>query len=79
MAAIPMLTRQYALCVYKYGTRQFSTVVAEYHEPVKQYAAENYTLEIIDYALLKGFITEQEYVDTMSYVPVKPLEESEQV
>ena len=73
-----MLTRQYAVCVYVYGTRKFSTVVAEYHEPVKEYAAQTYTLEQIDYALVKGFITEQEYVDTMSYVPATVNEEPEQ-
>ena len=74
-----MLTRQYAVCVFIYGTRKFSTVVAEYHEPVKEYAAKTYTLEQLDYALVKGFITEQEYVDTMSYVPVVEMEEPEQV
>lgn len=68
MAAIPMLTRQYALCVYVYGTRSFSSVVADYHEPVKQYTAETYTLEQIDNALVKGYITEIEYADTIAYI-----------
>lgn len=68
MAVIPMLTKQYAVCVYIYGTRKFSTVVADYHEPVKQYAAGNYTLEQIDNALVKGYITEIEYVNTIAYI-----------
>lgn len=67
MVAIPMLTRQYAVCVYIYGTRRFSTVVSDYHEPVKKYAAENYTLEQLDNALVKGYITENEYADTIAY------------
>jgi hypothetical protein len=67
-----ILTKQYAVCVYVYGTRKFETVVGDYHEPVKKYAAENYTLEQIDNALVKGYITEEEYVNTMKYT--KPAE-----
>ncbi|WP_137743232.1 XkdX family protein [Robertmurraya siralis] len=62
-----LLTKQYAVCVYVYGTRNFETVVSDYHEPVKEYAAKTYTLEQIDNALVKGYITEQEYQDTMKY------------
>ncbi|MDT0160254.1 hypothetical protein [Bacillus sp. AG4(2022)] len=68
MVIIPLLTKQYAVCVYVYGTRKFETVVADYHEPVKKYAAANYTLEQIDNALVKGYITESEHIDTMKYV-----------
>lgn len=68
MDIIPLLTKQYAVCVYVYGTRKFETVVADYHEPVKKYAATNYTLEQIDNALVKGYITESEHIDTMKYV-----------
>lgn len=67
MAVISILTRQYAVCVYIHGTRKFETVVADYHEPVKKYAAGNYTLEQIDNAVVKGYITEQEYQDTIAY------------
>ena len=75
MAVIPMLVRQYAVCVYVHGTRKFETVVADYHEPVKQYAAEHYTLEQIDNAYVKGHITEQEYQDTIAYTkPTAPTE-----
>ena len=67
MAANALLTKQYAVCVYVYGTRKFETVVADYHEPVKKYAAETYTLEQIDNALVKEYITESEYIETMKY------------
>jgi len=71
MAANPILTKQYAVCVFVYGTRKFETVVADYHEPVKKYAAETYTLEQIDNALVKGYITESEHTDTMKYTKVE--------
>lgn len=67
MTIIPMLTRQYAVCVYVHGTRRFDTVVTDYHEPVKQYAADNYTLEQIDSAFVKGYISETEYQNTIAY------------
>ncbi|MEK4715328.1 hypothetical protein [Sporosarcina sp. FSL K6-5500] len=62
-----MLVKQYAVCVYVHGTRKFETVVADYHEPVKQYAADKYTLEQIDNAVVKGYVTEQEYQETIAY------------
>ncbi|MFO1442777.1 hypothetical protein KDN24_06060 [Bacillus sp. Bva_UNVM-123] len=71
MNIIPLLTKQYAVCVYVYGTRKFETVVADYHEPVKEFAANTYTLEQIDNALVKGYITESEYIDTMKYTKVE--------
>lgn len=67
MNIVPLLTKQYAVCVYIYGTRKFETVHPDYVEPAKQYAAENYTFEQIDNALVKGYITEQEYLDTIKY------------
>ncbi|GEM_PF-5692167 len=66
MAVIQMLVRQYAVCVYIHGTRKFETVVADYHEAAKEYAAENYTLEQIDRALVNGYITEEEYQQTIA-------------
>lgn len=67
MAVNNLLTKQYAVCVFVHGTRKFETVVADYHEPVKQYAADNYTLEQIDNALVKGYVTETEYQQTIAY------------
>nr|WP_259545019.1 hypothetical protein [Heyndrickxia oleronia] len=63
----PVLVKQYALCVYILGTRNFDSVNIDYKEPVKKYAGENYTLEQVDNALVKGYITESEYVDTIKY------------
>ena len=75
MAVNNLLVKQYAVCVYVYGTRKFDTVVADYHEPVKKFAAENYTLEQIDNALVKGNITETEYQETIAYTqPIAPSE-----
>lgn len=67
MAANNLLVKQYAVCIYVHGTRKFATAPAEYHEPVKEYAANTYTLEQIDTALVKGFITEQEYQESLVY------------
>jgi len=75
MAVINLLVKQYAVCVYVYGTRKFDTVVADYHAPVKKFAADNYTLEQIDNALVKGYVTESEYQETISYTtPTAPIE-----
>jgi hypothetical protein len=68
MAVNNLLVKAYAINIYRYGNRTFSTIPAEYHEPVKQYAAANFTLEEIDNALAKGYITQQEYDETLAYV-----------
>jgi hypothetical protein len=72
MAVISLLTKAYAVNIYRYGNRTFASIPAEYHEPVKQYAGENFTLYDIDQALAKGYITEQEYSETLAYVPEEP-------
>lgn len=53
--------------IYLYGNRGFNAVPSEYVEPIKQYAAKTWTLEQIDTALVNGWITQQEYDDTISY------------
>lgn len=68
MAVVQILVKQYAVCVYQYGTRKLSAVNEAYVEPVKQYAAENYSLTVIDNALVKEYISEQEYQETIAYV-----------
>jgi hypothetical protein len=68
MAVNNLLVKAYAINIYRYGNRTFSTIPAEYHEPVKQYAATNFTLEEIDNALAKGYITQQEYDETLAYI-----------
>lgn len=72
MAVVQVLVKQYAVCVYQYGTRTISSVAEAYKEPVKEYAAQNYSLAVIDNALVKEYITEQEYQETIAYT--KPVE-----
>lgn len=62
-----LLVKQYAVCIYIHGTRNFDTIITDYKELVKEYAAGNYTLEQIDNALVASRITEQEYQDTVAY------------
>lgn len=64
----PILIKAYAVNIYRYGNRTFETIPTEYAEPVKQYAGTNLTLQEIDNALAKEYITEQEYTDTLAYV-----------
>lgn len=63
----PILVKAYAVNIYKYGNRKFESIPVEYHEPVKQYAGTNLTLQEIDNALAKEYITEQEYTETLAY------------
>lgn len=70
MAVNNLLVKQYAVCIYIHGTRKFETVNDNYKEPVKQYAAKNYTLGQIDNALVNNYITEQEYQDTIAYTQI---------
>lgn len=64
-----LLVRAYARDIYLFGNRSFSNIPTEYHEPVKQYAAQTYTLAQIDNALAQGWITQQEYDDTIAKRP----------
>lgn len=68
MAVNNLLVKAYAVNIYRYGNRTFTSIPAEYHEAVKQYAAANFTLAEIDTALAKGYITEQVYTETLAYV-----------
>ncbi|NOK23991.1 hypothetical protein, partial [Corallococcus carmarthensis] len=63
------LVQGYARAIYIDGKRTIASIIPEYVEPVKQYAAANYTLFQIDNALAQGYITQQEYSDTLAYVP----------
>jgi hypothetical protein len=60
------LTKAYAQAIYLDGTKKFSEIRSEYVEPVKQYAALNYTDEQILNALDNGWISQQEYDETMA-------------
>lgn len=57
----------YARDIYLFGNRTFAQIPEPYVEPVKEYAAKTYRQDQIDNALEKGWITQQEYDDTMSY------------
>lgn len=63
------LTSAYAKAIYLDGTKTFPQIRQEYVPYVKQYAADNYTLEQIDNALAQGRITQQEYDDTIALRP----------
>jgi hypothetical protein len=61
-------TSSLARDIYLYGNRTFQQVPAEYVIPIKQYAALHFTQAEIDNALAKGWITQQEYDDTVAYI-----------
>jgi len=63
------LVRVYAYQIYIDGYKRFSDINATYHEEIKQYAAANFTLQQIDSALARGWLTQQEYDDTVGYIP----------
>lgn len=66
MAVIGSLTKAYAQAIYLDGTKKFSDIRSEYVEPVKQHAAANYSDTQIQNALDNGWISEQEYQDTIA-------------
>jgi hypothetical protein len=68
MTIYPFRASTYARNIYLFGTASFSTISQEYVEPVKEYAALHYTLAQIDNALAQGWITQQEYDDTIGYL-----------
>jgi hypothetical protein len=76
MTTNPFSTRSYALAVYILGSRRLTprdgwtglVVPAEYYTLVEQYAAANYTLTQIDTALANGYISQQEYDETLAYI-----------
>lgn len=78
MAIYPFRTSNYASNIYIWGTTRFELIPTEYHEPVKQFAAANFTVEPyapaenrtkqIDIALANGWITQQEREQTVAYI-----------
>lgn len=70
MAILMFKVRTDARNVYFYGNYPLSTIMVEYQEPVKKYAGETFTLEQIDNALAQGWITQEEYNQTIAYRPV---------
>ena len=72
MAVHAFLTGTYARNIYIYGTRSFSTITTEYHQPIKQYASDSFTVGQIQEALTKDYITQQEYDETIALVGDDP-------
>lgn len=68
------MTSNYANTIYCQGTQRFtardgySGIPLEYHEPVKQYAALNFYASVIEGALTKTWLLNNEYADTMAYM-----------
>jgi hypothetical protein len=64
-------TGGYSRQIYISGTQRFTArdgfvgIPTEYHQPVKEYAAKNFTLTETDNALTNTWITQQEYDDTV--------------
>lgn len=56
----------YAKAIYIDGTKKFADIRPEYVAPVKQYAADTYTINQINNALSVGYISQQEHDDTMA-------------
>lgn len=70
-------TSGFAMDIYLFGNRTFQDVPLSYVEPIKIYAATGYlngepedepfSQAQIDNALAQGWITQQEYDETMAY------------
>jgi hypothetical protein len=68
MAVYSFRIGPYARAIYIDGTQSFATIPTEYHQPVKQYAADRFTQAQIDNALYRAYITQQEYDETVALI-----------
>ena len=68
MAVYSFRVGPYSRAIYLDGTKKFSDISLDYHQPVKEYAAKNFTKDQLDNALNQGWITEQQYNDTLVYI-----------
>lgn len=83
MAISPLKTSSYARNIYLRGLETFATIPAEYVQPVKQWAADKYYIDDIDYAVTREWITQAERDETVAlkgpedpqYLPVTVAEE----
>lgn len=69
MAVHQLLVNSYATSVYLTGTNSLTNIAIlrpEYVEPVKKRGADNYYIDDIDRALLRGYITQEEHADTLA-------------
>jgi hypothetical protein len=67
MAIVTSLVKAYARAIYLDGTKKFSEIFPDYAEPVKKYAVLTYSTEQIDNALTQGWVTKEEYDETLAY------------
>lgn len=67
MPIYPWLVSTYARDIYIFGNRTFAQIPSPYVEPVKEYAANTYRDDQLQNALEKGWITQQEYDETVAY------------
>ena len=71
MAILSYRVGIFARDIYLYGNQRFTArdgytgIPEEYHQPVKEYAAKNFTLYETDKALNLTWITQQEYDETV--------------
>jgi hypothetical protein len=78
------LVGSYARKIYIDGTQRFtardgfSGISTEYHQPVKQYAADKFTRDQIDAALAKGYVNQQEYDETIALITAEVILPSSQ-
>lgn len=61
----PYMVSFYSNAVYLNGSRRIAELDQVYQESVKQFAATNYTESQIDNSLMQGWITHEEYGETM--------------
>jgi len=71
MAVYSFRIGPYARSIYSYGTATFADIPTEYIQPVKEYAAKTFSQYEMDLAIGNGFITQQQYDET---ILLKPLE-----
>ncbi|PET77603.1 hypothetical protein CN514_00990 [Bacillus sp. AFS001701] len=58
----------YARDIYIYGRQKLATIPAEYYTPVENYAAKNFTRGQILNALEPGYITQEQYDETVALI-----------
>ncbi|MEE6450539.1 hypothetical protein RAH41_08210 [Gottfriedia acidiceleris] len=58
----------YARDIYLYGRQKLDTIPVEYYTPVENYAAKNFTRGQILNALERGYITQQQYDETIALI-----------
>jgi len=76
------MVRGYAFQIYVDGTKRFSDVNTTYHEEIKQYAADNFTIDPyataenrtiqLDKAWANSWINQQEYDQTVAKIGPYP-------